>query len=78
VPLAKLRKQGGEAFHFIAYLPVGGTLYELDGLQAGPIRLAEGIVGGITEVLARLKLRRAVEMAWRFWWEWVARLFARA
>ncbi|KAG2492400.1 hypothetical protein HYH03_009346 [Edaphochlamys debaryana] len=33
--------KGGEAFHFIAYLPRGGKLWELDGLQEGPIALCE-------------------------------------
>ncbi|AEO56775.1 hypothetical protein MYCTH_2302065 [Thermothelomyces thermophilus ATCC 42464] len=28
---------GEDAFHFIAYTPIGGTLYELDGLQPAPI-----------------------------------------
>lgn len=31
---------GGEAFHFIAYVPVDGTVYELDGLQAAPVAVA--------------------------------------
>lgn len=41
------RGAGGEpedAFHFIAYTAVGGTLYELDGLQPAPI--SHGACGG--------------------------------
>jgi len=30
-------KSKGEAFHFVAYVPVGDTVYELDGLQTGPM-----------------------------------------
>lgn len=30
-------KGKGEAFHFVAYVPVNGTVYELDGLQKKPI-----------------------------------------
>ncbi|KAF4982033.1 hypothetical protein FZEAL_2283 [Fusarium zealandicum] len=33
----KTGAESGDAFHFIAYTPINGTLYELDGLQPAPI-----------------------------------------
>jgi ubiquitin carboxyl-terminal hydrolase L5 len=28
-------------FHFVAYLPIGDCVYELDGLREAPIKVAE-------------------------------------
>ena len=41
----KEMKGKGEAFHFVAYVPVNGTVYELDGLQKKPI-----VVGSLADV----------------------------
>jgi len=41
IPDEKDNDRNGEAFHFVAYVPVAGGLYELDGLKAGPIRLCD-------------------------------------
>jgi ubiquitin carboxyl-terminal hydrolase L5 len=40
----KKPKKEGEAFHFISYVPFKGKVYELDGLQEGPI-----LIGDCTE-----------------------------
>ena len=40
----KKSKKEGEAFHFISYVPFKGKVYELDGLQEGPI-----LIGDCTE-----------------------------
>ncbi|KAI1342235.1 ubiquitin carboxyl-terminal hydrolase [Xylariaceae sp. FL0016] len=54
------QRTGGEtedAFHFIAYTPIGGTLYELDGLQPAPIShgpcTGEDFPSKVMEVLQR-------------------------
>lgn len=47
-PLLQEDKTGpsDDAFHFVAYVPVGGDVYELDGLRSGPLRVAAGVGGG--------------------------------
>lgn len=41
IPDENDNNKDGEAFHFVAYVPVAGGLYELDGLKPGPIRLCD-------------------------------------
>jgi ubiquitin carboxyl-terminal hydrolase L5 len=37
----RARDDDDEVYHFIAYVPVGGAVYELDGLAPAPVRLGD-------------------------------------
>ncbi|KAL4788590.1 ubiquitin carboxyl-terminal hydrolase [Aspergillus varians] len=48
----------GDVYHFIAYTPVNGVLYELDGLQGAPISHGECDAGSFPEKVIEVLRRR--------------------
>ncbi|KAJ5365683.1 Ubiquitinyl hydrolase UCH37 type [Penicillium concentricum] len=51
-------EKGADVYHFIAYTPVNGTLYELDGLQPYPISHGECGSGEFPEKVIEVLQRR--------------------
>lgn len=50
-----------DVYHFISYLPIGGVVYELDGLKKGPIRLGPVPDDGNWFSVARTEVQRRME-----------------
>lgn len=60
---AKVATDKDDVFHFIAYVPHNGSVYELDGLKAGPIHLGEvdGGASGDWLTVARPAIQARIE-----------------
>ena len=57
LPPSSQATEKDDVFHFVSYVPVNGSVYELDGLTPGPVRIGAG-----DEVGARAS---AAQRSWR-------------
>jgi ubiquitin carboxyl-terminal hydrolase L5 len=53
--------KSGDAFHFIGYVNVGNKVYELDGLQKGPILIGDAPASGAWYETALSEIKRRIE-----------------
>jgi ubiquitin carboxyl-terminal hydrolase L5 len=54
-------KDGDDVFHFIAYIPFKNQVYELDGIEAGPILLGETSADRTWIDVAREEINKRIE-----------------
>jgi len=47
-------------YHFVAYVPVGNKVFELDGLKKAPVYLGDTPTGGEWYQLARQAINRRI------------------
>ena len=54
-------KDGDDVFHFIAYIPFKKQVYELDGIEKGPILLGEVVEGQSWIEIAQREINKRIE-----------------
>ena len=64
LPDDRSKDGSGDAFHFVAYVPHSGAVWELDGLRPGPVRVADGVEeGGWLDAVAPVLAARVARYA---------------
>jgi len=53
----RVADEDDDVYHFVAYIPYQGMIYELDGLQKGPVLLGEAKDDWIAEVCPHIQSR---------------------